>query len=123
VTARRLPLVAAPLVAVALVGALPSPGANRPVGPVVKTALIPSPILALPGSIRFSPTKVRRGTVTFSITNTDNDVHVFSINGVQSRWIRPMHTAKLTVTFKRPGRYIASCPDSDSPFAGLLTVT
>ncbi len=121
-TARRLLLVAAPL-AVSLAGAFPSPGASSPVRPIVKTTLIPSPILALPGSIRFSPTRVRRGTITFSITNTDNDVHVFSINGVQSRWIRPMHNAKLTVTFKRAGRYIASVPDSDSPFAGLLTVT
>jgi plastocyanin len=75
-------------------------------------------------SIYFAPAKIRRGRITLRITNADNDEHIFAINGVASSWIKPKQTTKLTVTFKRPGVYTASCPDDNGAgIAGLLKVT
>ncbi len=83
----------------------------------------PGGSLQINGVISFSPAKVAPGTVIFRIRNTDKDEHLFAINGAESHWIAPNHTATLKVKFTRRGRYVGACPDADGAISGLLSVT
>jgi plastocyanin len=120
-------VVAAPVLAAALLVPLQAAAAAASVGQRVVKATVtghPAGQLQITGNISFAPAKIRRGTVTFRISNTDNDEHIFSINGVDSHWIKPRQTIRLTVTFKKPAVYAASCPDDDGAgIVGLLRVT
>jgi hypothetical protein len=99
------------------VGAASARGAAA--APVIKVTLNGSPYVEIPGTIVFSPKAARPGTVTFVVTNKDccgsDNAHIFSINRTSTGYINPGHTVTVKVTFKRPGVYIASCPDADNP--------
>jgi hypothetical protein len=112
--------VAAALAAIVLVlplGAASARGAAA--APVVKVTLNGSPFVEISGVIVFAPKTARTGTVTFVVTNKDccgpDNAHIFSINRVSTGYINPGKTTTVRVTFKRPGVYIASCPDADNP--------
>jgi plastocyanin len=60
-------------------------------------------------SFALSAKKVKPGRVTFVIKNTGSAVHDFAIAGHQSKTIAPGKTTRLTVMFKKPGRYHYSC--------------
>ena len=127
VVKRRRLAVAAPVLAAALLVPLQAAAAASGVGQRVVKATVaghPDGQLQVVGKISFSPAKIRRGTVTFRIFNTDNDEHVFSINGKDTQWIKPRQTIRLIVTFKKPGIYAASCPDDEGGgIVGQLRVT
>ena len=72
-----------------------------------------------------SPRSVRQGSVTFAITNHGKLPHVFRINNRSTGLIAGGHTASLTVTFAKPGRYPYYCAISghaDAGMKGTLTV-
>jgi len=122
VNARCLALATA--LALLLVAPIQAQGASMS-RPVVKATINghPNGAVVINGVIHFSPQRVRRGTILFKVRNADTDAHVFAINGVESHWIAPSHTATVTVRFMRPGRYVGSAPDADGAISGLLTVT
>jgi hypothetical protein len=80
-----------------------------------------------PGKITFVPDKVNAGSlVTFDIINHDslND-HAFEINGRLTHFfIKSGGTGVLSrVAFKKPGRYVGSCPDDFRGTGGIFVVT
>jgi hypothetical protein len=72
-----------------------------------------------------SPKTIKRGTVTFKITNRSGDFAVFEIVSVDSRKMGPDGgKAIIKVTFKRPGLYSATIPTYYAgTTGGLLRVT
>jgi uncharacterized cupredoxin-like copper-binding protein len=76
-------------------------------------------------SFVLSAKKVKPGRVTFVIRNAGGAVHDFAIAGHQSSMIAPGKTTRLTVMFKKPGRFHYSCTvDSHAELGmkGTLTV-
>jgi len=73
-----------------------------------------------PVRIFFTPSVVNVGTVTIVARNYDDEAwHQLSVNGVDSRWMGPgSGTAVMRVTFKRPGKYIATVNVEDGEIAG-----
>jgi hypothetical protein len=91
---------------------------------IVKVSIVGGK-LGQPGTIRFSPARVMRGTLKFEITNVDEHFHMFELNGStsQPRWLRPGGKANATTTFTKPGRYFATSPDAGGMgISGILVV-
>ncbi len=66
-----------------------------------------------------SPKTVKRGTVTFVVANRGDRPHDFKIAGKRTALIAPGLTAKLTVTFLKPGSYTYFCTVAGHAVAGM----
>lgn len=64
----------------------------------------------------------RPGRVTFVVTNAGHLLHDFRINGKQTPLIKPGKTARLTVTFRKKGRYPYKCTVPGHAAAGMRGV-
>jgi len=64
----------------------------------------------------------RPGTATFTFKNAGHMLHDFKINGKKTSLIKPGKTAKLTVSFKRKGRYSYLCTVPGHAAAGMRGV-
>ena len=64
----------------------------------------------------------RPGKVTFSFKNNGHMLHDFKINGHKTPLIRPGKTAKVTVSFKKKGRYSYLCTVPGHAQAGMRGV-
>jgi len=64
----------------------------------------------------------RPGTATFTFKNAGHMLHDFKINGKKTSLIKPGKTAKLTVSFKRKGRYSYLCTVPGHAAAGMKGV-
>jgi uncharacterized cupredoxin-like copper-binding protein len=58
---------------------------------------------------KLSRKSVKHGTVIFKLINAGKEHHGFSINNNSTKVIRPHASAKLTVVFKKPGKYVYQC--------------
>lgn len=67
-------------------------------------------------------TLARPGRVTFVVTNVGHLLHDFRINGRQTPLISPGKSARLTVTFKKKGRYAYKCTVPGHAAAGMRGV-
>jgi uncharacterized cupredoxin-like copper-binding protein len=67
-------------------------------------------------------TLARPGRVTFVVTNTGRLKHDFRIDGKQTPLISPGKTARLTVTFRKKGRYPYRCTVPGHAAAGMRGV-
>ena len=81
-----------------------------------------------PSEFRFklSKAKVPHGTVTFTVKNVGAVPHDFKIAGKQTKLLNPKQSAKLTVTFKKAGKYPYLCTVPSHAVLGMkgtLTVT
>jgi hypothetical protein len=73
--------------------------------------------------VTFSPPTIGVGTVIIDITNSDDDIHSFEINGVQSKRLGKGGRTLLRVTFKHPGRYPVALTSNDPIIvSGVLKV-
>lgn len=73
--------------------------------------------------VTLKPAVVNVGTVVFVISNSDNEVHRFEINGFTSKRIGAGGRASMTVRFKHPGTYpVAITSDTPIGFGGSLKV-
>jgi uncharacterized cupredoxin-like copper-binding protein len=59
------------------------------------------------------------GKVTFVFKNVGHVLHDFSIDGKQTPLVQPGQTAKLVVTFTKPGKYPYLCTVPGHAAAGL----
>jgi uncharacterized cupredoxin-like copper-binding protein len=77
-----------------------------------------------PSEFAFSlaPKTVKHGTVTFVVTNKGAIVHDFKIAGKQTPNITPGKSAKITVTFKKAGKYPYLCTVTGHAVAGMKGV-
>lgn len=64
----------------------------------------------------------RPGRVTFVVRNVGHLRHDFRIKGKQTPLIKPGKTARLTVTFKKKGRYPYKCTVPGHAAAGMRGV-
>jgi uncharacterized cupredoxin-like copper-binding protein len=64
----------------------------------------------------------RPGRVTFVVTNVGHAPHDFRIDGKKTALIRPHGTARLTVTFRKKGRYPYACTVAGHAAAGMKGV-
>ncbi len=83
-------------------------------------------VVATEFKFKLSKTKVARGTVVFTLVNKGKTQHDFKIAGKKTPLVRPQKTAKLTVVFKKPGKYHYICTVPGHAAAGMkgvLTVT
>ena len=62
---------------------------------------------------------VPKGTVTFNVTNKGALPHDFKIATKTTKLISPGHSAKLTVTFAKAGKYQYLCTVSGHAAAGM----
>ena len=71
-------------------------------------------------SFKLSKTSIARpGTVTFSFKNAGHMLHDFKINGKKTPLIKPGKTAKVTVSFKKKGKYSYLCTVPGHAQAGM----
>lgn len=69
---------------------------------------------------RLSTKTLRKpGRVTFIVTNAGHLLHDFRINGRQTPLIKPGKSARLTVIFKKKGRYAYLCTVPGHAAAGM----
>ena len=61
----------------------------------------------------------RPGTVTFNFKNAGHVLHDFKINGHKTPMIKPGKTAKLTVSFRKKGKYPYLCTVPGHAAAGM----
>jgi uncharacterized cupredoxin-like copper-binding protein len=61
----------------------------------------------------------RPGTVTFSFKNAGHMLHDFKIAGKKTPLIKPGKTAKLTVSFRKKGKYAYLCTVPGHAQAGM----
>lgn len=83
-------------------------------------------VVATDFKFRLSKTKVAKGAVVFTLVNKGKSAHDFKIAGKKTPLVRPKKTAKLTVVFKKPGKYHYLCTVPGHAAAGMkgvLTVT
>lgn len=74
-------------------------------------------------SFRLATRSTRRpGKVTFNFRNAGTIRHDFKINGKRTPLIGPGRTAKLVVTFKKPGKYRFICTVPGHAAAGMRGV-
>ena len=73
-------------------------------------------------SFALSPKTARRGTITFVVVNLGQRPHDFKIAGRRTPLIAPGETAKLTVTFAKPGSYAYFCTVAGHAVAGMKGV-
>jgi uncharacterized cupredoxin-like copper-binding protein len=74
-------------------------------------------------SFKLSATSTGRpGKVTFNFRNAGTTRHDFKIDAKQTPLIRPGKTAKLVVTFKKPGKYRFICTVPGHAAAGMRGV-
>jgi uncharacterized cupredoxin-like copper-binding protein len=57
----------------------------------------------------FAQKTVKKGRVTFKLTNAGEATHDLKIAGKKSKLLNPGEKATLTVTFLKPGRYAYLC--------------
>jgi hypothetical protein len=73
----------------------------------------PTISMMAPREVTFSPDLVNVGTVIISVSNSDNEDHVFQIDGVATKLLSPGGRTNLRVTFRRPGVYPISVSSSN----------
>jgi plastocyanin len=98
-----------------LLPALPAGAADH-----VKTQTVR--VDAVEYSFTLTPKTVRRGTVTFVVVNLGQRSHDFKIAGRRTPMIAPGATAKLSVTFAKPGSYAYYCTVAGHAVAGMKGV-
>jgi uncharacterized cupredoxin-like copper-binding protein len=64
----------------------------------------------------------RPGEVTFVVKNVGHVMHDFKIDGEKTRLLQPGKTAKLTVRFRKKGRYPYLCTVPGHAAAGMKGV-
>jgi uncharacterized cupredoxin-like copper-binding protein len=108
------------VVVAALMWALPA-SANRGSANMAMTVKVTA---GKPTEFAFTlkPKAVMHGKVTFVVTNSGAIVHDFQILGKKTPNINPGKTAKLTVTFKKAGKYPYICTVSGHAAAGMKGV-
>ena len=79
-------------------------------------------VVASDFKFKLSKTKVARGTVVFTLVNKGKTAHDFRISGKKTPLVRPKKTAKLTVVFKKPGKYHYLCTVPGHAAAGMKGV-
>jgi uncharacterized cupredoxin-like copper-binding protein len=62
---------------------------------------------------------VKKGTVTFKLTNVGKLAHDFKINGKKGPLLGPGKTGKLVVTFAKAGKYKYICTVDAHAAAGM----
>jgi uncharacterized cupredoxin-like copper-binding protein len=62
---------------------------------------------------------VKRGSVTFVVTNRGAKPHDFKIAGKRTPNLAPGTSARLTVTFAKPGNYLFFCTVPGHAVAGM----
>ena len=70
-------------------------------------------------SFTVAPKVVKRGIVTFKVTNKGNLPHDFQINRRTTRLLSPGSSATLRMTFLRAGKYAYMCTVSGHAAAGM----
>jgi len=70
-------------------------------------------------SFTVTPKTVKRGIVTFKVTNKGNLPHDFQINRRKTRLLSPGSSATLRVTFLKTGKYTYMCTVSGHAAAGM----
>jgi len=68
---------------------------------------------------KLSTTSVKHGAVTFVVTNGGTLPHDFKIAGKKTPLLSPGKSAKLSVTFKKAGKYPYLCTVSGHAAAGM----
>ena len=111
---------------VALVSAigLAATGAGAAPGAAAVTTKVT--VAATEFKFKLSKTKVAKGTVVFTLVNRGKLPHDFKIAGKKTPLVKPKKTAKVTVVFKKPGKYHYLCTVPGHAAAGMkgvLTVT
>ena len=77
-----------------------------------------------PGEFRYvlSAKSVKRGTVTFKVTNAGAIVHDFKINGKATKVLKKGQSQTITVKFAKPGSYQYVCTVAGHAAAGMKGV-
>ena len=70
-------------------------------------------------SFTLSTKSVRKGTVTFSVTNAGKLAHDFKIAGVKTPTINPGKKASLVVKFAKAGKFPYKCTIDGHAAAGM----
>jgi uncharacterized cupredoxin-like copper-binding protein len=70
-------------------------------------------------SFTVAPKTVKRGIVTFKVTNKGNLPHDFQINRRKTRLLSPGSSTTLRVTFLKTGKYTYMCTVSGHAAAGM----
>jgi uncharacterized cupredoxin-like copper-binding protein len=110
-----LALATAAIAALALTGAAPA-STTRAAATKTTTIQVKS------GEFYFklsSKTLAKPGKVTFAVKNVGRVLHDFKIDGKKTPLIKPGKTAKLTVTFKKAGKYPYLCTVIGHAAAGM----
>jgi uncharacterized cupredoxin-like copper-binding protein len=68
---------------------------------------------------KLSASSAKAGVVTFVVTNGGAVPHDFKIAGKKTKLLNPKQSAKLTVTFKKAGKYPYLCTVSGHAAAGM----
>jgi uncharacterized cupredoxin-like copper-binding protein len=118
-TKNRLAMLALVVVTAALAWALPATAHQS-----ATTAAKVGVTAGLPSEFKFKLTKasVPKGTVTFLVTNRGNLPHDFKIAGKKTPLLQGGKSAKLTITFKKAGKYPYLCTVSGHAAAGMKGV-
>jgi uncharacterized cupredoxin-like copper-binding protein len=119
----RIGLLALTALSVVLVWALP---AVAQTGKVRATAVTVSAGSPSEFKFKLSKMKVPKGAVTFTVKNVGAVPHDFKIAGKKTKILNPKQSAKLTVTFKKAGKYKYVCTVPTHETLGMwgnLTVT
>jgi len=84
---------------------------------------IPKTSMMAPREVTFSPDVINVGTVIISVSNSDDEDHIFEINRVSTKMLGPGGRTNLRVTFKKPGFYpVSVSSDNPIPISGTLKV-
>ena len=85
--------------------------------------LYPHDSLLADREVTFKPHLINVGTVRMIVTNSDDQAHLFEINGITSKRMLEGGRTVLVVKFKKPGLYRVSVT-SEAPvaFNGQLKV-
>jgi plastocyanin len=119
----RLPFAALAAV-VAAVGV--TAGSTVAAGAATKKVVKPTVITVKASEFKFvlsKKTLTKPGKVTFKVTNTGKEAHNFVIlSGINKATplIQPRKSAKLTVTFKKKGKYTYECTVGEHAEEGML---
>jgi uncharacterized cupredoxin-like copper-binding protein len=118
-TKNRLGMLALVVVTAALTWALPAVAQTH-----ATSAATVGVTAGLPSEFKFKLSKasVPKGTVTFLVTNRGNLPHDFKIGGKKTALIQGGKSVKLTVVFKKAGKYPYLCTVSGHAVAGMKGV-
>ena len=73
-------------------------------------------------SVHVFPTRFRKGTVAFKITNNGSRTHTFVVAGKRTK-VSPRHTALARIVFRTAGRFTWTWTGGPKTITGKLTVT